>query len=369
MASSEIDLTRAVVTAAGLDARPVAPPADPDALFDRIAAARTRPRRALARPVAMVGAAVVVALVALMTWPQPEAVAITPPVLDFALVRGGDVAAAPGRDARDVLLGLAAAAESREDLAPDAIQVVETDSRFIDLEASEAVGGLALRPTRATVWRYPDGARTREEHRDPLRNAAGDPIPGEVLPAHRASTWTIDFLPPGGASPATALPAEPADLRAHLLSGAECADPAVTADWCRFLLLDTVAQVPATEVIPGAVDAALWRMLAAEPGLLTLGEVRDRAGRDGVSVTARDEASGVMIVLLADPVDGRLLGTERILLTDQPDQGLVAPVVVSFTTYLGSRWEGPDAGPTVDPRMVCEEHPGVRFCVLPPGQD
>lgn len=367
--SSEIDLTRAVVTAAGLDARPVAPPADPDALFDRIAAARARPRRDLLRPVAMVGAAVVVALVAVVTWPQPEAVAITPPVLDFSLVQGGDVAAAPGRDARDVLLGLAAAAERREDPAPDAVQVVETDSWFIDLEASEAAGGLALRPTRATVWRYPDGAVTREEHRDPLRNATGDPVPGDVLPAHRASTWTIDFLPPGGASQVPALPADPADLRTHLLAGSECADPAVTADWCRFLLLDTVAQVPMTEVVPGAVDAALWRMLADEPGLLTLGESRDRAGRAGVSVTARDEASGVMIVLLADPVDGRLLGTERILLTDQPEQGLVAPVVVSFTTYLGSRWEGPDAGPTVDPRMVCEEHPGVRFCVLPTDQD
>ena len=370
MASSEIDLTGAVVTAAGLDARPVAPPADPAALFDRIAADRTRPRRNLLRPVAMVGAAVVVALVAVVTWPHPGALATTPPVPDFALVRGGDVAAAPGRDARDLLLDLAAAAETRADPTPDTVQVVETDSWFIDLEASEAAGDLALRPTRATAWRYPDGALTREEHRDPLRDAAGDPVLGDVLPAHRASTWTIDYLPPDTASPAEvpALPADPADLRATLLAGSDCGGPTTTTDWCRFLLLDVVAQVPATEVVPGAVDAALWRMLAAEPGLVTLGETRDRAGRDGVSITARDEASGVMIVLLADPVDGRLLGTERILLTDQPEQGLVAPVVVSFTTYLGSRWEGPDAGPTVDPRMVCEEHPRIRFCLLPPDQ-
>ena len=323
------------------------------------------------RPVAMVGGAVVVALVALVTWPQPGAVAITPPVLDFSLVRGADVAAAPGHDAREVLLDLAAAAERREDPTPEAVQVVETDSWFIDLEASEAVGGLALRPTRATAWRYPDGALTRQEHRDPLRDAAGDPVPGDVLAPHAASPWTIDFLSPDVASPAqvAALPTDPGALRAHFLTGSDCGGPTTTADWCRFLLLDSVAQVPLSEVVPGAVDAAVWRMLAAEPGLVTLGETRDRAGRAGVSLAARDDESGVMVVLLADPVDGRLLGSERILLTDQPDQGLAAPAVVSFTTHLGARWEGPDAGPTVDPRMACEEHPGMELCRLPVGAE
>lgn len=375
--SDEVELTRAVVRGAGLGARPV-PPGDPERVLARVSADRRtavgpvpgRLRRDLARPLALVAAAVAVALVVVVVWPHPRATAVTPPVLGFSLVAAEDLATAPGQPARDLLLDLAAAAEQREEPEPGTVQVVERESWLLHLEASAVAQGLAFRPTRIMSWRYPDGSVTNEERREPLRDTSGEPVAEDLLPAS-VSTRVIDFLGPQVApgDALAGLPTDPDELREHLLAGSDCpADetrPWATEDQCRNFLLNQVVQLPDDQVVPGAVDAVVWRMLADEPGLLTLGETRERHGRAGVTVAARDDQEGTLIVLVVDPRDGSLLGVEWILLRDAPDEGLVAPAVTAFVAFLGSRWEPAGAGPTVDPRMVCEDHPGFTLCVLP----
>lgn len=374
--SDEVELTRAVVRASGVRARPVPPPERPEAMFSRIMEQTEResrpatPHRVPRRPTAIAATAAAVALVVVLVPTSPRPAAATPPLLEFSVVASEDLASATGLPAGELLLDLAVAAERRADPAPGVVQVVERDSWYLDLRATATSGGAIFRPTLTTTWRHPDGSMTSEERRDPLRDASGEPAPEDWLAAHRASTWTIDLLGLAVTPPETAsdLPTEPAELRAHLLSGTAClpgSEPGESAEWCRFLLLNRVADVSAHSVVPAAVDAAIWRLLADDPGFATLGETRERHGRSGVTVAARDDASGVLLVLVVDPGTGALLGEERILLADDPDLGIDGPAVVGFTSFLGSRWEPADAGPTIDPRMVCKTYADATACHLP----
>ena len=95
------------------------------------------------------------------------------------------------------------------------------------------------------------------------------------------------------------------------------------------------------QIVPPSIDSGLWRMLAAEKDLVTLGDVVDRAGRPAVAITTSlAVAAPVRWVLLIDPQTGSLLGTELIAMDPHAGYVVAVPAVVGFTAYLASGWAG-----------------------------
>jgi hypothetical protein len=102
-------------------------------------------------------------------------------------------------------------------------------------------------------------------------------------------------------------------------------------------------------VLPPAVRAQLWRVLADLPGLAYTGRVTDRAGRTGeaFSLDFDAETGPVRDTIIVDPDTGQLLGYERTLLrlTD-PDYfskwvpgehaplRIRTPAVVDYSVFL-----------------------------------
>ncbi len=75
-----------------------------------------------------------------------------------------------------------------------------------------------------------------------------------------------------------------------------------------FAILRDLADTPA----PPRVRAALYRALAATPGIRLLGRRTDSAGRTGMAVAVRSGALELMLII--DPATGQLLQTSRALL-------------------------------------------------------
>ena len=92
-------------------------------------------------------------------------------------------------------------------------------------------------------------------------------------------------------------------------------------------------------MVDGQVDAVVWSLLAADPTIVTLGRVTDRAGRNDVAVTtAVDVKARVRTILLIDPVTGALAGVEQVLLSQDAGYGVAAPAVIGFVAFLEEAW-------------------------------
>jgi hypothetical protein len=93
--------------------------------------------------------------------------------------------------------------------------------------------------------------------------------------------------------------------------------------------------------IPPKVRAALLRYVAETPDLQVDGKVTDRAGRVGVAVSVETDDSGLPSrqMLIVDPNDGRLLGTEEMLTETAGKLNVPIPSVTSYTIFLDSRYE------------------------------
>ncbi|MEV4413021.1 CU044_5270 family protein, partial [Catellatospora sp. NPDC049609] len=114
------------------------------------------------------------------------------------------------------------------------------------------------------------------------------------------SADTVDDLGPGLAGPAGPPPTGPA-LRERLHRGGRAADP-----------LRAVMDLFGGHVLPLAHRAEILRELAAVPAVSWRGEVRDRAGRNGVAVTADDPQHRIQLLLVFDPQTGDLLAYEHL---------------------------------------------------------
>lgn len=379
----EVELARTIVRAAGLTALPVPPMTDPEAVLDRVLRARAdHPvpaprRRSVAVRVAAVAATVVLALGVLVTWPSSDpAAAVTPPLLDFSLVDEQELATADGVGASDVLLDLAGAASLRSPVAIDSAEqvqhVVQDRWDSVYLQDAPDTATWFVVPTRAESWLYPDGSLARSELSGSPIDQDGEAMDLADIPHLEPLGDAIDFFPPGEVEPA--LPAllsrDPAELREELLVDGAC-DPDTAAivgmsdAECVAVLLDAVTELYDVYVVPPDLEAALWRMLADEPGLRSLGATVDRSGRDGVSIMFRHPDLPLMTVLIIDPESGGLLGQEWLVLVDDEAAGLDAPYVSGFVTHVASSAQPTDAGPVVDPRMTCEDHGSVRACSMP----
>jgi hypothetical protein len=113
--------------------------------------------------------------------------------------------------------------------------------------------------------------------------------------------------------------------------------------------LSATADLAHQLVLPPAVRAQLWRVLADLPGLTYTGRVTDRAGRTGeaFSLDFDAETGPVRDTLIVNPDTGELLGSERTLLKltdpDYLSQGVPGehaplrirtPAVVDYSVFL-----------------------------------
>ncbi|MCW2747769.1 MAG: hypothetical protein JWP10_911 [Nocardioidaceae bacterium] len=90
-------------------------------------------------------------------------------------------------------------------------------------------------------------------------------------------------------------------------------------------------------VVSPKLASALWTMLAHEENFSLLGNVKDRAGRDGVGISIIQKSTLTeRFILIISPETGKLLGDEEVLIKKTPKFDLEAPAIMSFTAYLDS---------------------------------
>ena len=100
----------------------------------------------------------------------------------------------------------------------------------------------------------------------------------------------------------------------------------------RWGMLRGLAETPTS----AALRAALYRVLAATPGVRLLGRTRDSVGRYGVAVAI--EVEGARLAMIIDPQTGELLQTSRTLLHRSRAylDGKQPPGLINRATYLAS---------------------------------
>ncbi|MEU5876006.1 CU044_5270 family protein [Spirillospora sp. NPDC047279] len=179
----------------------------------------------------------------------------------------------------------------------------------------------------------------------PVPAAAGEPF---AMPASLRPGWT-GFVPGAKLTPAVlrGLPTDQADLKSRILGWLSSAG-IKDADQRNERLFNIGSNLLAADPAPPKVRAAAYQMLAGLPGMRSLGTVTDRLGRTGRAVAVRrdDGPDGPRREerLIIDPVTGRLLATEEIVL--RPDDVHVASrsapqrpgQVVRFSVMLDARW-------------------------------
>ncbi|HEX5331310.1 MAG TPA: hypothetical protein VFW79_01565 [Cellulomonas sp.] len=286
-------------------------------------------------------ACILVAIGIVVNPAAPAAVATMPPPLRYDLVADGDIATAVGAAGAPVLTGLATVAAGRaEPPRAGELQYVRSERwTFVSVQGGDE-SGAAVVPSAVLTWVSPDGTLRRStQSGEPLLLNGTFTVPRDGQAADGSTSDGIEQYGPGSSrAPGVEALASigPDALRATLLERAGCVAPDQPAAPC---LLDGVARIHDDAVVAGQVDAALWSLLAADPTIITLGHVTDRAGRDDVAVTtAVDVKAPVRTILLIDPVTAALVGVEQVLLSEDAGYGVAAPAVVGFVAFLEEAW-------------------------------
>ncbi|MFC5151253.1 CU044_5270 family protein [Streptomyces amakusaensis] len=201
-------------------------------------------------------------------------------------------------------------------------------------------------------WSRSTAAGTRPATADDERawRRAGSPrawdVAGSFEKLTRDDTALITQDAPGGATDTMpmgdleiaelrALPTDDKALRErlHELVDAEYNAP---PDTLRRLVaakaLEIAVGMPAT---PG-LRAAAYRLLAAEPGVRSLGGTEDRSGRRGDGVAIPDQEAGTEQRIVLDRRTGAPLGTLTAATRD--GHGRVKGEIIEYTTMVGQSW-------------------------------
>jgi hypothetical protein len=286
-------------------------------------------------------ACVLVAVGIVVNPAAPAAVATVPLPLRYDLVADGDISSAVGDVAAPVLTQLATVAAGRVE-APRTgdLQYVRSERwNLVSVQGGDE-SGAAVVPSAVLTWVAPDGSLRRSTRSgEPLLLNGTFTVPPDGQSADGTRGDGIEQYGPGssGAPGVAALATVGPDaLRATLLERAGCVAPDQPAAPC---LLDGVARIHDDAVVDGQVDAVLWSLLAADPTIVTLGHVTDRAGRDDVALTtAVDVKTPVRTILLVDPATAALVGVEQVLLSEDAGYGVAAPAVIGFVAFLEDAW-------------------------------
>jgi hypothetical protein len=194
----------------------------------------------------------------------------------------------------------------------------------------------AFVPRTRTTWIAPDGSGR-------LRETAGEPV---FLSESSRSAWQAAGLPSlGGAinrefgpqqlsfEDLSRLPTDPGALATVIRERAQRADPPLHDE-----MFVIVGDLLRQQTAPPQVRAALYRVAAGIPGVELVGQVRDRAGRQGVAVAMTSTYTGVKQrhVLIFDATTSALLAEEIVLLESVSWVDAKPPVVIGYATYLES---------------------------------
>lgn len=197
---------------------------------------------------------------------------------------------------------------------------------------SEDKPPITLPEERIVRWKA-DGSHTklvvatdpRHPGRPVLRDEGGDPH--LVEDGHVISSQTY---PPSwsDAPPESPPPADPARLRAYLQEAAYTHHTGLTTPE----LLDVVAELLDHWTLGARESATLARLLADAEGLRPVGQVTDRLGRRGQAYVY--DAPGNRRMLIMDPSTGAVLGLETVLTKAEPEYGVRAGDVESYSAWM-----------------------------------
>ncbi|WP_406045940.1 CU044_5270 family protein [Micromonospora sp. NBC_00898] len=160
-----------------------------------------------------------------------------------------------------------------------------------------------------------------------FRSADGGSWTSRPMQGHTADNNFLLAGSPRSTRELAALPTNPAKLKEKLL--AWLADTGGAEGRDEFLFYSGAAIVLDLPVSP-QVRAAAYRMLAAIPGVTSLGRVTDRLGRPGVAVavTRQGDFGKAQTRLIVDPTIGQALAQET----------WVAGSPTSYTAVISGRW-------------------------------
>jgi hypothetical protein len=191
---------------------------------------------------------------------------------------------------------------------------------------------LTLPEERVVRWKA-DGSHTElvvaTDPRHPGRPVItdGGDTPRTVEDGHVLSRRS--YPPSWSDAPPAARP--PHDVR-RLSAYLEEIDPVDTMDTPG--LLDATAVLLDHWTLGGRESAALVRLLADAEGLRPLGAVTDRLGRRGQAYVYDDTAHSTRRMLIVDPVTGAVLGLEDTVTEDEPEYGVEAGDVMSYSAWM-----------------------------------
>jgi hypothetical protein len=302
-----------------------------------------RPIRRL-RPVAAVAAAAGVVAASLLIvaarTPAPGEMA-TAPMLHYILTGVSQpTKSSQLPSARSLLLHLARIA-GRQPAVPQApganVGYVLTNEWYMRVAVAGGTSTSVVVPEVDRTWTAPRGTdRQVRRFGKPLVGAVGSQ---QTLRAAESGPPVSDsvFRTAEQFGPLVRdLSANPARLATQLLD----APPYAGSGWPTAYHLVRIISDLHHQVVAPRLEAALWRVLAAEPAVRYLGTVVDRAGRTGDAVAVSLVGQGSeRQVLIISPATGRLLGQEQIFRTNPGLLNIrVFPAVVSYVTYLSEGW-------------------------------
>jgi hypothetical protein len=205
-------------------------------------------------------------------------------------------------------------------------------STFGGSDTSDLPAGM---PKVLEQWINPDGSVRVVDHVDLPAPAsglkawldAGLPLTGGRSEAHTTAHAPQQFP--------TALSTDAPTLQKQLLDAELGTDP-TGGPPANVELFTAIKDLRASAPIDGSLQAALLRVLAAQPDVVSLGTTTDRLGRVADAVAIDSDYSGLdtRYVLLFDPTDGQLLGSEDILVKSSGSLKLSIPSVISYVIYV-----------------------------------
>lgn len=341
---------RAELLAAGVPAHDVEPSPGQDERMEAALAAilhagavparrerRHRSRRPLLWRAGALAAAAAVIAALLLARPfsqEPAAAALTPPLLTF------DSAASTqfpltGQQAREQLLDLATRARDAAPGRAGPIQRIEFDSWWSSTVDTATAGPVSsLEPVRSQTYVLPDATIRAIERRGRPLDADGR-IDTGIDWANQPVTSDDTFTSPDpGPGYAMSLPTNPTRLRRVLAKSHDDVTCGGVEGAC---MLGDVIELYRSYVVPPALAAALWQVLAGEPSISYVGHTVDRLHRDAIAFVTADIDHVSQLLVFADPSTGAFLGDEVVLVKPSPDLSYPPPAVTSFSALVEAR--------------------------------
>ncbi|MFF4516254.1 CU044_5270 family protein [Streptomyces mirabilis] len=191
---------------------------------------------------------------------------------------------------------------------------------------------ITLPAERVVRWKA-DGSHTElvvaTDPRHPGRPVVtdADPVPRTVEDGHVLSRRT--YPPSWSDAPPVARPPHDAERLRAYLDEIDRIEAMGTSE-----LLDAVAELLDNWTLGAREDAALVRVLADAKGLRPAGAVTDRLGRQGQAYVYEDTAHSARRMLVLDPRSGAVLGIEDTVTKDDPEYGVKAGDVMSYSAWM-----------------------------------